>query len=115
MWKIKPFAKKLKVKVYVHYLGTASIQSEEFYILQHYVTMEHPDESFLDVVGEETSQTQYTIIHIASGYGLQLDKEMATICTIYKQDKELIKYDSSEIFDWDKNLSSICSCHAHVS
>ena len=63
------------------------------------MTMEHPDESFLDEVGEEMSQTQYTIIHIASGYGLQLDKEMATICTIYKQDKELIKYDSSEIFD----------------
>ena len=96
---MKSFAKKLKVNVYEHYLGTASIQSEEFYILQLYATMEHPDESFLDVVGEATSQTTYTIIHIASGYGLQLDKEMATICTIYKQDKELIKYDSSEIFD----------------
>ena len=63
------------------------------------MTMEHPDESFLDVVGEETSQTRYTIIHIASGYSLQLAEEMPTICTIYKQDKELIKFDSSEILN----------------
>lgn len=93
---MKSILKKLKVKVYNHYLGTASIQSEKFYILKHYMTMEHPDESFLDDAGE-MSETTYTIIHIASGYSMMLDEEMPVICTIYKQDKELIKFDTSEI------------------
>ena len=96
---MKPFAKKLKVKVYEHYLGTASIQSEEFYILQHYMTMEHPDESFLDEVGEEMSETQYKFIHIASGYMLQHAEEIQPICTIYKQNEELVTIDTSEILN----------------
>ena len=62
-----------------------------------YMKGEHPDESFLDDVNE-MSQTTYTFIHIASGYSLQLDEETSAICTISKQGKELVKFDTTEIF-----------------
>ena len=95
---MKGFLKKLKIKIYDHYLGTASIQSENFYVLKTYMKAEHPDESFLDDV-DEMSQTIYTFIHKASGYNLQLDGEMPAICTISKQGKELVTIDTSEIFN----------------
>ena len=94
---MKNILKKLKIKVYQHYLGTANIQSEKFYVVKTYMIAEHPDESLLDEV-DEMSQTMYTFVHIASGYSLQLDGEMPTICTISKQGKELVKFDTEEIF-----------------
>ena len=85
--------KKLKIKVYSHYLGTANIQSEKFYILKIYMTMEHPDESFLDEI-DEMSFTMHALIHATSGYNIQMDGESYPVCTIYKQDKELVKIDT---------------------
>ena len=66
--------------------------------------MEHPDESFYELPKNMdfeyndagVSLTTYTIIHIASGYSMMLDEEMPVICTIYKQDKELITIDTSD-------------------
>ena len=94
---MKSFLKKLKIKIYDHYLGIASIQSEKFYVVKTYMIAEHPDESLLDEV-DEMSQTVYHFVHIASGYILQLDGKMPTICTISKQGKELVKFDTEEIF-----------------
>ena len=93
---MKSNLKKLKLKLYDHYLGTANIQSEKFYILKHYMTLEHPDQSFLDDMGEPP-KTKYTIIHIPSGYVIVIDEEMPLICTIYKEDEELIMFDTSDI------------------
>ena len=94
---MKNLLKKLKVKMYDHYLGTTNIKSEKFYVLKHYMILEHPDQSFADEMGEEMSKTTYTIIHITSGYGIQLQEDMPTICTIYKNDTELVKFDTSEL------------------
>ena len=94
---MKKDLKKLKVKIYDHYIGTTEIQSEKFYVVKTYMIAEHPDESLLDEV-DEMSQTVYHFVHIASGYILQLDGTMPTICTISKQGKELVKFDTEEIF-----------------
>ena len=97
----KDFVKELKVKIYDHYLGTTNIESEKFYILKSYMVMEHPDKDFLDFVNEmseEMQATSYTIVHVPSGYSVQIAEETYPICTIYKQDKELVKFDTSDIF-----------------
>ena len=94
---MKNVLKKLKIKVYSHYLGTANIQSEKFYILKIYMVMEHPDENFLDEI-DEMSFTMYGLIHVTSGYSIQMDGESYPVCTIYKQDKELVKIDTYDIF-----------------
>ena len=93
---MKSILKKMKIKIYDHYIGTAEIQSEKFYVLKTSMTAEHPDESISSEL-EGFSETEYTLIHIASGYVFQIDEEMPTICTIYKQDEELIKFDTSEL------------------
>ena len=94
---MKNVLKKLKIKVYYHYLGTTNIQSEKFYILKIYMVMEHPDENFLDEI-DEMSFTVYGLIHATSGYSIQMDGESYPVCTIYKQDKELVKIDTYDIF-----------------
>ena len=92
---MKSILKKMKVKIYDHYIGTTEIQSEKFYVLKTSMTAEHPDATASEL--EEMSETTYTIIHISSGYSIELEEEMPSICTIYKQDKELITFDTSEI------------------
>lgn len=94
---VKNVLKKLKIKVYSHYLGTANIQSEKFYILKIHMAIEHPDKNFLDAINEMSFNT-YGLIHATSGYSIQMDGESYPVCTIYKQDNELVKIDTYDIF-----------------
>ena len=59
-------------------------------------SVDQSDQSFLDDMGEPP-KTTYTIIHIPSGYVIVMDEEMPLICTIYKEDEELIMFDTSDI------------------
>ena len=61
---MKNVLKKLKIKVYSHYLGTANIQSEKFYILKIYMAMEHPDENFLDEIKTNNESPKYQNLFI---------------------------------------------------
>jgi hypothetical protein len=98
---IKQFKKIKIISGYRQYLGTSVIQSEKFYVLKSSVTFEHPDENFIaelsDVLDGDTL-TGYVLFHAASGYSIAMDGQRYPICTIYKQDKELVKIDTSDIF-----------------
>jgi hypothetical protein len=95
---IKNYLKKFKMKVYENYLGTADIQSEKFYVLKTSMVAEHPDENFLENMGEMSENMHmYTLIHKTSGYGIQFESQMPKTCTIYKNNKELVKFDTSDL------------------
>jgi len=92
--------KKLKMNAYRHYLGTTIIQSEKFYILRTQVVYEHPDENFLEDFDENTL-IGYTFFHAASGFSFAvvMSAQYYPVCTIYKEDNELVTIDSFEIFN----------------
>ena len=96
---MKKVIKNLKVNWYDHYLGIANIQEEKFYVLKSYLEMKHPDEEWQEVFNEmnEENDTMYILIHVDSGYIIPMTSTTETICIIYKQNKEVIKIDSSDI------------------
>ena len=97
---IKDF-QKLKIRGYRKYLGTSVIQSEKFYVVKGFATFESEDEKvleeYLDAFGGN-SLTVYMLIHTASGFAVIMDGQKYPICTIYKQDKEIVTIDTSDIF-----------------
>ena len=92
--------KKLKMNAYRHYLGTTIIQSEKFYILRSQVVYEHPDENFLEDLDGNTL-TGYAFFHASSGFSFSvvMSEQYYPVCTIYKEDNELVTIDSFEIFN----------------
>ena len=98
---MKKIVKNLKVNWYDHYLGIANIQEEKFYVLKSYLEMKHPDEEWEQVfneLNEEDDNTMYILIHVDSGYMIPMASIMESICTIYKQDKEIVAIDTSDIY-----------------
>ena len=96
---MKKVIKNLKVNWYDHYLGIANIQEEKFYVSKGYLEMKHPDEEWQEVFNEmyEGNDTMYILIHVDSGYMIPMASMVESICIIYKQNKEVIKIDSSDI------------------
>ena len=96
---MKKVIKNLKVNWYDHYLGIANIQEEKFYVVKGYLEMKHPDEAWQEMFNEmnEGNDTMYILIHVDSGYMIPMASMVESICIIYKQNKEVIKIDSSDI------------------
>ena len=96
---MKKIIKNLKVNWYDHYLGIANIQEEKFYVLKSYLEMKHPDEQWQEMFNEmsEEDGNIYMLIHVDSGHMIAMQSTMESICIIYKQDKEVIKIDTSDI------------------
>ncbi len=97
---MKKIVKNLKVNWYDHYLGIANIQEEKFYVVKSYLEMKHPDEEWEQAFNELTVEdgNMYILIHVDSGYMITMASGMESICTIYKQDKEIVAIDSSDIY-----------------
>ena len=96
---LKKVIKNLKVNWYDHYLGIANIQEEKFYVLKSYLEMKHPEFGWQVVFNElyAENDTMYVLIHVDSGYTIAMASTLKPICIIYKQNKEVIKVDSSDI------------------
>ena len=95
---MKKIVKHVKGNFYDHYLGIANIQEEKFYVVNSYLELKHPDEEWNEFFNEMSEEILfYTLVHVDSGYSIPISNEMESTCAIYKQNKEVIKIDSSDI------------------
>ena len=96
---MKKFFQGLKLYSYDHYLGIADIETENFYVVKTYLKFSTSNEEFSEIINEmeESEGTIYTFIHVKSGFGIPVEEDSNMVCTIYKQNKELIKVDTYEL------------------
>ena len=106
---LKKFFKNLKLDVYIDYLGSAEIDTEKFYVVTMEMKMEYVGndstfKQFMQEYSESAENIVYMFVHASSGYytfNVQVEdseqqEEMNMICTIYKDNQELLEVDISE-------------------
>ena len=106
---LKKFYKKLKVDIYIDYLGSAEIDAEKFYVVtlkteMQYVGNDLGFKQFMQEYSETAEHVTYMFVHVPSGYynfNVQFENseeqgELNMICTIYKDNQEIVEVDISE-------------------
>ena len=106
---LKKFYKKLKLDVYIDYLGSAEIDAEKFYVVNltqemQYVGNDSSFKQFMQEYSESAENITYMFVHAPSGYytfnvqyeDSEQQEEFNMICTIYKDNQELLEVDISE-------------------
>ena len=106
---LKKFYKKLKADIYIDYLGSAEIDAEKFYVVTMEMKMEYVGndsafKQFMQEYSESAENITYMFVHAPSGYytfnvqyeDSEQQEELNMICTIYKDNQELLEVDISE-------------------
>ena len=95
---MKDFIKGLKVKIYQEYFGITSFENEKFYVLKYTLELQHSNKEFQEEMENEMGYEEYRLIHIGSGQMIYLVKDQVMECTIFKNEKELVKV-NTDIFN----------------